>query len=90
MFGFDTPLGRAIYTLKVPGVSTSAAGRIAVIFSLSLAVLAGIVISNLDKINYKKILFTIGLMGLFLCRNLLSCSFSMMESTQRIRMQASP
>jgi uncharacterized membrane protein YfhO len=65
MFGFDTPLGRAIYTLNVPGVSTSAAGRIAVIFSLSLAVLAGIVISNLDKINYKKILFTIGVMGLF-------------------------
>lgn len=64
MFGFDTPLGKAIYTFNVPGVATSAAGRIAVIFSMSLAVLSGIVISNLDKINYKKILFTIGFVGL--------------------------
>ncbi len=65
MFGFDTFLGRSIYTLSVPGVSTSAAGRIAVIFSLSLAVLAGMVISNLEKISVKKILITIGLMGIF-------------------------
>jgi len=67
MLGFDTPLGRAIYIFNVPGLSTSAAGRIAVIFSMSLAVLAGIVISNLEKISYKKILIAIGVMVSFYC-----------------------
>ncbi len=65
LFGFDTPLGRAIYTYNVPGLSTSAAGRIAVMFSMSLAVLSGIVISNLEKINTKKVLFSIFIVGLF-------------------------
>jgi len=64
LFGFDTPLGKAIYTFNVPGLSTSAAGRIAVIFSMSLAVLSGIVLSNLERISYRKILFTIGVLGL--------------------------
>jgi uncharacterized membrane protein YfhO len=64
MFGFDTPLGRAVYTYNVPGVSTSSAGRVAVIFSMSLAILVAIVISNLEKINIKKILLTIGVVGL--------------------------
>lgn len=64
MLGFDTPLGRSIYTYKIPLVSTSAAGRIAVIFSMSLAVLAGIVISNLEKIKYWKIVFVICILGL--------------------------
>lgn len=67
MLGFDTPLGRAIYIFNVPGLSTSAAGRIAVIFSMSLAVLAGIVISNLEKISYKKILIAIGVVVSFYC-----------------------
>lgn len=62
MFGFDTPLGKAVYLYNVPGVSTSAAGRVAVIFSMSLAVLSAIVISNLDKISFKKIFITIGAM----------------------------
>ncbi len=64
LFGFDTSLGRSVYEYKVPGISTSAAGRVAVIFSMSLAVLSGIVISNLEKINYKKILATIGIVCL--------------------------
>lgn len=64
LLGFDTPLGRAIYTFNVPGLSTSAAGRIAVIFTFSLAVLSGIVVSNLEKISFKKIIFTIGIVGL--------------------------
>ncbi|KKT69151.1 MAG: hypothetical protein UW64_C0003G0001 [Microgenomates group bacterium GW2011_GWC1_44_37] len=63
LFGFDTPLGKAVYTFNVPGLSTSAAGRVAVIFSMSLAVLSGIVLSNLDKISFKKIIFTIGVIG---------------------------
>ncbi len=63
MFGFDTPLGKAVYTNNIPGLSTSAAGRVAVIFSMSLAVLSGIVVSNLEKINYKKILFSIFVVG---------------------------
>jgi len=64
MFGFDTFLGKALYTYNVPGLSTSAAGRVAVIFSMSLAVLSGIVISSLEKISFKKIIITIGVMGL--------------------------
>lgn len=35
----DTPLGRAIYWWKVPGLGTSAAGRVGVIWSLAVAVL---------------------------------------------------
>lgn len=65
MFGFDTPLGRSIYAFKIPGVSTSAAGRIAVIFAFSLAILAGIVISKLEKINLKKVLIAVGVMVSF-------------------------
>ncbi|HSV94394.1 MAG TPA: YfhO family protein [Spirochaetia bacterium] len=65
LFGFDTPLGRAVYTFKVPGISTSDAGRISVIFSLSMAVLVGMVISNLEKISLKKILVAVGIVGLF-------------------------
>lgn len=61
LFGFDTFLGKAVYIYNVPGVSTSSAGRIAVIFSMSLAVLGAIVISNLQKIDYKKIAFSVGL-----------------------------
>ncbi len=60
LFGFDTFLGRAVYTYNVPGVSTSSAGRVAVIFSMCLAVLAAIVVSNLQRINYKKVIFSIG------------------------------
>ncbi len=63
MFGFDTFLGRAIYLYNVPGVSTSSAGRVAVIFSMSLAVLAAIVISDLKKISAKKIMFSIGVVS---------------------------
>lgn len=63
MFGFDTPLGKALYTYNVPGLSTSAAGRVAVLFSMGLAVLSGIVVSNLEKFSYKKILLTIGVVA---------------------------
>lgn len=62
--GFDTPIGRAIYTFKVPGISTSDAGRISVIFSLSVGVLVAMVVSNLEKISWKKILMSIGVVGL--------------------------
>jgi len=65
LFAFDTPLGRTVYSFKVPGLSTSDAGRISVIFALSMAVLVGSVISNLDKISLKKILMAIGMVGLF-------------------------
>ncbi|EKD53315.1 MAG: hypothetical protein ACD_61C00071G0003 [uncultured bacterium] len=63
LFGFDTFLGKAVYIYNVPGIATSAAGRVAVIFSMGLAVLAGIIISNLEKISYKKILLTIGIVS---------------------------
>jgi uncharacterized membrane protein YfhO len=65
MFGFDTILGKAVYLYNVPGVSTSSAGRVAVIFSMSLAILAAITISNLNRINYSKLLFSVGIMFIF-------------------------
>lgn len=63
LFGFDTPVGRAVYLYKIPGVSTSDAGRISVIFSFGMAVLAGFVITDLKKLSYKKIIASIGLVA---------------------------
>lgn len=62
LLGFDTPVGKAVYTFNLPGVSTSAAGRIAVIFSLGLAVLSAISISRLKELGYKKILISVGVL----------------------------
>lgn len=69
MFGFDTPLGRAVYTYNVPGLSTSAAGRVAVVFSMGLAILTAITISSLEKIRVQKIWLSIG--GVVLAYSLL-------------------
>lgn len=64
LLGFDTPLGKAVYTYKIPLISTSDAGRISSIFAFSLAVISGLVITNLQKISYKKIFITIGFISL--------------------------
>lgn len=64
MFGFDTPLGKAVYTFNIPGVSTSAAGRVAVIFSMGLAILTALSVSYLNKLNLKKILLATGVIWL--------------------------
>ena len=59
LLGFDTPLGRAIYVYKVPGISTSDAGRIAVLFALSTGVLTAYFMSSVVKMGWKKILMII-------------------------------
>ncbi len=49
LLGFDTPLGRMVYQLKVPGLSTSAAGRVAMIWTLSGAVLSAELVERIKK-----------------------------------------
>ncbi len=55
LFGFDTPFGRAIYLWKVPGLSTSDAGRIASVFVLGSSVVLAGVVDNLEKCSKKAI-----------------------------------
>lgn len=52
ILGFDTYFGKAIYLLNVPGISTSAAGRISAVFTLSIAIL---IANFLDKIRLVKL-----------------------------------
>lgn len=55
IFLFDNPLSRLVYELGVPGLSTSAAGRLAVITSLSMAVLAGWMADRRMKLKVKEV-----------------------------------
>lgn len=50
---FDTPLGKLVYQLNVPGLSTSASGRIGVIFVFCSAVLVSNFIKNIKVLNIK-------------------------------------
>lgn len=58
---FDTIVGRSLYTLKVPGLSTSDAGRIASYLALSVGVLFASFITNIDKVSSKKIFLSFGI-----------------------------
>lgn len=53
-FAFNTYLGKSIYFFKIPGISTSAAGRIIYIFVFCISVLTGFFIANFKNINFKK------------------------------------
>lgn len=54
---FDTPIGQAIYKLDIPGLSTSAAGRIIAIFTLSTSIL----LTNFaENIRLEKVRKTLG------------------------------
>jgi len=55
----DTPFGKIIYVLKFPGLSTSAAGRIIAIFTLSTSILLAAFIQKVRNQSYKTILFKI-------------------------------
>jgi len=55
LFGFDTVLGRAIYLYKVPGISTSDAGRIASMFVFGASISLAAFIENAKFLDTKKI-----------------------------------
>ena len=75
LFGFATPLGQSVYQLKVVGISTSDAGRIAGIFTLSLAVMTGtffdLVWKLTRKVKFLIVIFWFGLDGI-----LVFCAFN--------------
>jgi len=50
---FDTPIGKFIYLIKTPGLSTSAAGRITVIFGFCISILVTYLLSNINIFNLK-------------------------------------
>ncbi|MDD4082804.1 MAG: YfhO family protein [Sphaerochaetaceae bacterium] len=53
LLAFDTTLGKLIYKLNVPGLSTSAAGRIAIIFVFCSSILVAYFIKNINLLNLK-------------------------------------
>lgn len=61
LFLFDTPLGRAIYVFKAPFLYTSAAGRIGMIYLLSVSILSAELTETVEKMKWKeklKLFFT--------------------------------
>lgn len=60
--GFDTFVVRFLYKLNFFGISTSAAGRIASIFTLSIAVLSANFIDKIQKINLKNLIKPISIL----------------------------
>lgn len=53
LFGFDTPLGRAVYLWKIPGLSTSDAGRVAAVFALGGSIVLAGVMEIIEKSSKK-------------------------------------
>jgi hypothetical protein len=53
---FDTTIGKLLYTLKTPGLSTSAAGRIIFLYTFNIAVLVSFFINNINKEKFLNIL----------------------------------
>ena len=53
LFVFDTYFGRLIYKLKIPLLSTSAAGRLVYVYVFSLSVLVAFFIKNINLHNFK-------------------------------------
>jgi hypothetical protein len=49
LFALDTPIGQLVYQLNTPGLSTSSAGRISVLFTISSSVLVAYFISSVTK-----------------------------------------
>ena len=54
LLAFDTPLVEILISLKIPVLSTSAASRIIVLFSFSIAVLSGLGFDELFRLAQKK------------------------------------
>lgn len=53
LFSFNTPLGRLIYQLNIPGLSTSSAGRINMIFVFSVSVLVAYFLNHISIHKFK-------------------------------------
>jgi uncharacterized membrane protein YfhO len=53
---FDNPISKLIYLFKIPIISTSAAGRMAIIFTFCISVLTAVFIDHLFSLNFKKFL----------------------------------
>jgi uncharacterized membrane protein YfhO len=51
---FDNPISKLIYLFKIPIISTSAAGRMTIIFTFCVSVLTAIFIDELSTLNFKK------------------------------------
>ena len=65
LIGFDSVIGRSIYIFHLPGLSTSVAGRIGMVFTFSVAVLAAYYLNNLKEIEKKIIYGSVGVVILF-------------------------
>jgi len=50
---FDTPFGKIIYVLKVPGLSTSSAGRMAIIYVFCISILVTYFLNNINLFKIK-------------------------------------
>jgi len=63
LLAFDTPINDLVFALKLPVLSTSASGRIIVLFSFSVAVLSGFgfdaLISFLKKTSFTKLIIVL-------------------------------
>jgi len=71
LLSLDTPVGKIIYTLKVPGLSTSAAGRVIAVFSLSTSVLLATFVQKIRTDGLRKILLRISPLLMLICFTLL-------------------
>lgn len=69
LIGFDTPIGKSIYIFHFPGLSTSVAGRIGLVYALAVSVLAGHFVNEMDKLDrkalFKSFAFCISLLVIF-------------------------
>lgn len=54
LLAFDNPVGRLIYWLKIPGLSTSAAGRIGMIFVFAIGILTAKMMDMAKDITLKE------------------------------------
>lgn len=68
LLAFDTPIINALVSLRIPVLSTSAAGRIIVLFSFAIAVLAGLSFDSIIEqalLNRRKIMIWMGSLIIF-------------------------
>ena len=78
-FGFDTFLGRSIYLHKVPGLSTSDAGRVAAMFAFGGSIVLAGVVDQINNIPTKTIRI-----WMVLCFVLFGVLFVLADKSQQI------
>lgn len=71
LLAYTSPLSYLLFFLKIPILSTSAASRIIVLVSFSLAILSGFGLDTLiimwKKREWKKVVLFIGIIGIIIC-----------------------